>query len=234
MPDKELWVQESDQVIEVSFNRPEHENGITVSMWQEFYAVLQDRKNKPLVVSGTGQTFSMGRAKSPKPTTAEEAHAALDIVGQVNTSLRNWPLPTIARVSGKAFGAALGLILHCDVAVADTGAKFCFPEILHGIAPTIVASYLGERVGYRQAVDLLLTGRNLTSQEAYHMGIVHYVVEPEELHGFVGNYVSHLASLDPEALAYTKRGLLELPQEPSTDRLSIGIDRVVAWQLRSK
>ncbi len=234
MPDNNLLVKESDQVIEVVFNRPEQENGITVEMFRDFYALLQDRKNKPLVVSGAGQTFSMGRAKGQKPTSPDEAHAQLDIVGRVNTALKHWPVPTIAKVSGKAAGAALGIILHCDVAVADAQAKFSFPEILHGIAPTIVASYLGEKVGYRQAVDLLLTGREFSSEEAKQLGILQYVVEPEDLDDFVNNYVSHLTRLDPLALAYTKTSLLELPQEPFEDRLTIGIDRVVAWQLRSK
>lgn len=234
MPDNDLIVKETAQAIELQFNRPDQGNGITPAMWQRFYEVVSNPVNKPLVVRGAGVDFSTGRAPVPKPTNEVEAHNALDIVGQANQALKHWPLPTIAMVSGRAYGAALGLILHCDIAIADSEAQFSFPEVLHGVAPTIVASYLGDRVGHRRAVDILLTGRQFNSKEAYEMGIVHYVVGPEELTNKLDQYLSDLSQLDTEALVVTKRGLLELPQMPAEYRMQEGINRVIAWQLRSK
>lgn len=234
MPDNDLIVEEREQAIELRFNRPDHGNGITPAMWQRLYEVVSHPVNKPLLIRGVGADFSTGRAPGPKPTNEEEAHNALDIVGRANQALKDWPLPTIAMISGRAFGAALGLILHCDIAIADGAAQFSFPEVKHGIAPTIVAAYLGDRVGHRRAVDILLTGRQFGSHDAYDMGIVHYVVDSDELTSKVDQYLSDLSELNAEALARTKRGLLELPQMPAKSRMQEGINRVVAWQLRSK
>ncbi len=116
--------------------------------------------------------------------------------------------PTIAAIRGHALGGGLELALACDVRFAATDAVLGLPEINLG---TVVGSGGIQRlptvIGRGLAADLLFTGRKIDAQEAWRIGLVNYVVEPEQLLDRATDYARELARKNPVALQGTKAAL---------------------------
>lgn len=91
-------------------------------------------------------------------------------------------LPFIAAVNGLALGGGCETLMACDIVVAAKSAKIGQPEINLGIHPGFGGTQrLPRLVGKLKAKELLLTGRNLNSDEALAIGLVNTIVEDEKL-----------------------------------------------------
>lgn len=88
-------------------------------------------------------------------------------------------LPVIAAVHGPALGGGMELLLACDLAVASDAAWFAMPELGHGVIPNSAVALLPRTVGWRQAMDLVLTRRRVSAVEAQALGLVNRLVSPE-------------------------------------------------------
>ncbi len=93
----------------------------------------------------------------------------------------------------------------CDITVASTEAKFGYTEVRIGFVPAIVSSFLVRQVGEKHARDLLLTGRIFDAAEAYRIGLVNEVVEPERVMPRAREIASVLLENSPASLVATKR-----------------------------
>jgi enoyl-CoA hydratase len=118
------------------------------------------------------------------------------------------PKPTIAAINGFALGGGCELALACDIRYAAAPAKLGQPEINLGIMPGWGGTQRLARIcGLGVAKDLVLTGRTIGAEEAYRLGLVSAVYEPDEL--MTGTLVTArtLAAKSPVALAYAKEAL---------------------------
>ena len=77
---------------------------------------------------------------------------------------------------GFANGAALGLLQHMDIVIAATGTTFSFPEITYNLPPSLVASYLGQKVHEKATRYLVMTGNEIDAARALEMGLISTVV----------------------------------------------------------
>jgi DSF synthase len=97
---------------------------------------------------------------------------------------RNWraldrEVITIGLVQGDALGGGFESLLSFDVICAEKGAKFGFPERLFGLFPGMGAlTFLGRKIGYAKAEQLITTGRLMSAEEAFELGLVHILAEP--------------------------------------------------------
>ncbi len=89
--------------------------------------------------------------------------------------------PTIAAVHGPCIGYGLTGVLFCDFVIASTEATFCFPEVSIGIPTIVGAIRLPQRIGWANAMELLLTGKPVDAQRAKETGLVWKLVEPDQL-----------------------------------------------------
>ncbi len=89
--------------------------------------------------------------------------------------------PTIAAVNGHCIGYGLTAVLFCDFVIAVEDATFAFPEVTIGVPTIVGAIRLPQRIGWSQAMELLLTGESFTAQEAAEMGLVWKVVPRDAL-----------------------------------------------------
>jgi crotonobetainyl-CoA hydratase len=90
--------------------------------------------------------------------------------------------PVIAAVNGGAVGGGFEVVLACDIVVASENAYFALPEMLRGFLPDSGAiQRLHHKVPYNVAIDLMLTGRRLSAQEAKHWGLVRDVIPQNQL-----------------------------------------------------
>jgi enoyl-CoA hydratase/carnithine racemase len=112
--------------------------------------------------------------------------------------------PTIAAVHGPCIGYGLTGVLFCDFVIASTEAVFCYPEVSIG-APTIVGAIrLPQRVGWANAMELLLTGKPISAQRASEIGLVWKLVEPDELQTTARSWARTLTEAAPLAQRATK------------------------------
>ena len=184
-------------------------NVLDIATLTQFESALteltRDESIRVLVVKAEGKMFSAGVDVADH--TPDKVGGMIPLFDRVCRALANFPAPTIAVVHGHALGGGCELVLCCDLAVMTDNAKIGQPEIqLAAIAP-IAALRLPQLVGYRNAADILFTGRSLTADEALKMGLVNAVVSAEQLEQWVEDKVTKLTSLSRVALTMTKRAL---------------------------
>jgi len=112
--------------------------------------------------------------------------------------------PTIAAVHGPCIGYGLTGVLFCDFVIATTEASFSFPEVSIGVPTIVGAIRLPQRVGWANAMELLLTGKPMTAQRAKDVGLVWKLVEPEELQQAARDWARTLTEAAPLAQRATK------------------------------
>lgn len=110
--------------------------------------------------------------------------------------------PVVAVVQGPVVGSGGEIAMSCDFVVASTAATFRFPEPQWG---TVGATQRLQRViGRSRAKELLFTGRTMGVDEAYGLGLVARVVEPDALDATAEEIAAQIAAAPPLAMALTK------------------------------
>jgi methylglutaconyl-CoA hydratase len=169
-----------------------------------------DASVRVIVISGAGSAFCAGAKLDALLSASERGDAqgvseTFGVVGQVYRALLAARPPVIAAVHGPALAGGAGVVSCCDFAIGSTDATLGYPEILLGLIPAMVMTLLVRQAGLRVALDLALTGRRVSAEEALRIGLLSEVVAPERLEARVEELARQLASLSPAAVAATKR-----------------------------
>ncbi len=167
-----------DQVLSISFNRPEKMNAITRGMYAQLAQALksadQDFGIRAVILTSEGGSFTSGNDISDfleHPPTSEDSTVAAFLA-----AIHNFTKPLIAAVKGNAVGVGTTLLLHCDLVVAADDSKFSLPFTSLGLVPEAGSSFLLPRlVGYQRAAELFLTGEAFDASYARELGIVNYL-----------------------------------------------------------
>jgi methylglutaconyl-CoA hydratase len=128
----------------------------------------------------------------------------------------------VALVQGRALAGGAGLATACDLLIAAKKAQFGYPEIQRGFVPAMVTALLRPMVGEKLALDLILTGRILTAEEARSVGLVSRVVADADLEQEGLAVASSLAGSSGSALALTKRLFHELDGRSFSQGIALG------------
>jgi enoyl-CoA hydratase len=213
-----IHVSLAEGVATVLLRRPVLENDLNSQALREILGALgaldTDPSVRVLVFTGADDRASC--AGSDRQETgnldgeAIRKRSLLDF--RCKTRIAHARTPTIAAIRGLAQGSGLELALACDVRFASNTSTFAFPEIGRGTAPGSAAiRYLPAIVGQGLAADLLLTGREIDAQEAWRIGLVNYVCEPEQLFDKVHAYARRIAGRNPLAVQGVKSALQQNP-----------------------
>ena len=171
----------------VTMNRPEALNALNDQVLKDLSAVLDqveaDGEILVMVLTGAGRSFVAGADIGQMSTlTAVEAKAFGVLGNQVFLKLENLTKPTIAAVNGFALGGGCELAMSCDIRIASEKAKFGQPETGLGITPGFGGTQrLPRLVGPANAMELILTAKNISAARALEIGLVTHVYPPEEL-----------------------------------------------------
>ena len=189
----------------------------------------KERGARVLVIRAEGPDFCLGR-KGPKvdgvPTPAI-LNAEFARVQGANELIEDFPGLTVSVVGGRALGAGASLAGRCDLVIAAESARLAFPEVPHGIAPTVVASYFVHRLPRTSLLDLLLTGREVPAVEAQRLGLVSRVVADDALEAEVTATAEALAALDPAVVREIKSFIGTAATLPPRTAVQLGIARLV-------
>jgi enoyl-CoA hydratase/carnithine racemase len=162
-------------------DRPEARNALSPELMEELGAALErldhDPEARAIVVAGSDDVFAAGadiRALRDR-TFGETLFHPTSVFWKRVASCRT---PLVAGVSGFALGGGCELALACDMIVASDTAEFGQPEITLGIIPGGGGTQRLVRVlGKQRAMELVLTGRRFTAQEAFEWGIVNRIAK---------------------------------------------------------
>jgi enoyl-CoA hydratase/carnithine racemase len=136
------------------------------------------------------------------------------------------PKPIIAAVNGPAAGIGFALACYCDLRFAATGAKFTTAHGKLGLPCAFgLAWLLPKLIGLPRALDLILSSRTFTAEEASDLGLVKAVVPVDELAGRVAEYAGTLAtSVSPASMAASKRQVYEAFHATAADSVRTAQD----------
>ena len=178
-----IAVDRRDRVGVITLNRPEALNALNTELMGEVVAAARAFDADPgigaIVLTGSDRAFAAGADikemadKTFSDVVAEQFFGAWDALAALRT-------PTVAAVNGYALGGGCELAMLCDLIIAGDTAVFGQPEINLGVIPGIGGSQrLTRAVGKAKAMDLILTGRQMKSDEADRLGLVSRVVPAE-------------------------------------------------------
>lgn len=114
---------------------------------------------------------------------------------------------TIAAVHGYCLGGGMELATFCDFVLATESAQFGQPEIKLGCYPPVAMVILPRLIGMQAAMDLILTGRQITANEAHRLGLVTRIVPDHKLSAAVETLLGELRMLSPSVLHLTRKTL---------------------------
>lgn len=167
----------------IQLNRPKELNALNPQLMQEVRDSLQlldkNEQVKVIIITGKDQAFAAG---ADIKQMADKSAIDMQIMDQFSTwdQIRKTKKPIIAAVSGFALGGGCEFVMTCDMVIASETAKFGQPEIKLGTIPGAGGTQrLTKAVGKAKAMELILTGRFLSAQEAHFYGLVNKVVPVE-------------------------------------------------------
>ncbi|MGE0799610.1 MAG: enoyl-CoA hydratase/isomerase family protein [Lautropia sp.] len=164
-----------------------------------------------VVITGAGKSFCSGMDRA-EPPTADLQQLVIDGFGD-REALYRLRKPTIAAVSGAAFGSGFELALCADILLADTTASFALPEITFNGMPGAGGTVrLAARAGLQHAMEICCSGRRVSSDEALALGIAMQVHEPARLLPEATALAARMAAQSLAPLMLIKQGLRSAQQ----------------------
>ena len=197
----------------ITINRQERHNAFDNHVISQLADYFNDCASNPdvrvVVLTGTGKSFSSGAdlewMRSMANYTHEENRDDAKRLAGMMAALAALPQPTVARVSGAAFGGGVGLVCCCDLAIASNRAKFALTEVRLGLAPAVISPYVIAAIGVRQCQRYFQTGEIINADQAVRLGLVHEAVEHEYLDTAVERQIRLLLKGGPNAQAANKQ-----------------------------
>jgi enoyl-CoA hydratase len=197
----------------VTLNRPQVLNALSQALMEQLAATLEacdrDAAVRCIVLWGGPRVFAAG-ADVREMADATTADVVQSYRFEQWMRIRRVAKPIIAGVSGYALGGGCELAMLCDIIVASESAQFGQPEIRLGLMPGAGGTQrLTRAVGKSRAMEMVLTGRSLTAQEAYAAGLVSRVVPPEMCLDEAMRLAAEIARQAPVAIRLAKEAVLQ-------------------------
>jgi len=186
MADTVLY-ERSGHVATITYNRPDALNAVNGELRRDLnaaFARFRDEEEAWVgIVTGAGRAFCAGADLRDGRGSAGEFAGTFWEKPTLNSFESGWEIhkPVIAAVNGHCLGYGLTLVTWCDFVVASDPATFGYPEVRLGIPAIVGAIRLPRRVGWADAMELLLTGETVDAERAHRMGLVWRVVAHAEL-----------------------------------------------------
>ncbi len=199
-----------DHVATITMNRPEARNAINGAMrtalndaWDRFRG---DEDAWVAILTANGDVFCAGGDLKDGAGSVGTFAGTFWEKPTINSFESGMELykPTIAAVHGPCVGYGLTGVLFCDFVIASSDATFSYPEVRLGVPTIVGAIRLPGRVGWANAMELLLTGRPIDAERAKEIGLVWRLVEPTDLLAEATAWARTLTEAAPLAQRATK------------------------------
>jgi len=212
-------------VATITYNRPEAMNALNQELRDDLDASwLRFRSDDDAwvaIVTGAGRAFCAGHDLKGGAVPRGTSHWETPSLTSLENGLEVWK-PVIAAVNGYALGFGLTMVSACDFVVASEEATFGFPEVRLGV-PTIQGSVrMPGRIGWQNAMELLLLGERVSAARAQEMGLVWRVVPQDQLMPEARDLAARLCASAPLAVRATKEVAWRGQELPWLDAIRFG------------
>lgn len=209
-----LIVEDIGSIRRMTLNQPRWGNPLSYELSDELRDRLIDTEKDAavtaIVITGAGKSFCVGGDQKNFRNDLEKGapevlqyYPPMDIFKLA----RNFQKPLIAAVNGPAYGAGLGMACIAHVAIASETACFGAPEIKLGMFPLTLLPVIRPVLGERRSLELALTGRSMTADEALQVGLVSKVVPGDTLQDEAMALATEIGSYSPLALRLGLRAM---------------------------
>ena len=205
----ELMVK--DYVATVMINRPEALNSFNLKTLSQLHMLVDKIRTSSdiqvVIFTGAGEkAFSVqADLKERKTLTDEQVRRNVNKIGDVFNSIDLLPQPTIAAINGFAFGGGMEFALACDFRIAVSKTMMGLTETSFAIIPGAGGTQrLPRLIGQAKALELILTAKSITAEEAFSIGLVNEVAEKEDLLETSKAWAKRMLANGPLALKQAK------------------------------
>lgn len=199
-----------------------------VGLLEAFRSITGDRDARAVVLTGAGERAFMGGADLNElgAFCADSVRLFITRLHHACRAIRSCPVPVIARINGYVLGAGLEIAASCDMRVAKAGAVLGMPEVKMGLPSVIEAALLPQLIGWGRTRELLLTGENISAEEALAWGLVEKVAPPEALDAAVNKWLDGICGSAPLAVRNQKALINRWERSSVEEGILAGVDAI--------
>jgi enoyl-CoA hydratase/carnithine racemase len=203
-----------EEVLYLKLNRPDKRNALSrellLCLHDTLDEIAADARARVVVLASEGPVFCAGHDLSEMLGCSEESYRELfTLCSTVMQQLRALPQPVIARVQGTATAAGCQLVAACDLAVAADNATFATPGVKIGLFCTTPMVPLVRTIPPRFALEMLLTGKPISAQQALAWGLVNRVVPADQLDSALHEFTEAIRAASPLTVRIGKKAFYD-------------------------
>jgi enoyl-CoA hydratase/carnithine racemase len=223
----EVLYRVDGRVGRITINRPERRNSLSWGVIEAIRAhtaeAKADRDVRVVVLTGAGdKAFCAGADLTGMAAGASylDLHEGRGQLAELFEELWSLGKPTVARVRGFALAGGFGLALSCDFVICSDDSQFGTPEINVGLWPYMITVPLVRAMPPKKALELMLTGRRVSAEEAERIGFVNQVVPPERLDAAVDDLTAALSAKSPAIMKLGRDSFYRVWDEDASQALA--------------
>ncbi len=216
-----ILFEEDGPIALITMNRPEKRNALSLAHMRELVgclkAVGESKEARVVILGGNGPAFCAGHDLSEMVGRDPEFYRHLfDVCCELMETVQSIPQPVIAQVHATATAAGCQLAATCDLVVAAEEARYATPGVRIGLFCSTPMVALSRAVGQKKAMEMLLTGEFISSEEALAEGLVNKVVSAGDLEAETQKLADRIAEASPLVVGVGKQAFyrqIEMPVE---------------------
>jgi enoyl-CoA hydratase/carnithine racemase len=209
--ERQVLAENRDGTLLVTLNRPERLNAWNAPMRARLVSLINGANSDPailaFVLTGTGpRAFCAGQdLNEGKTFDGARAEEWIEEWRRLYGAMRRFEKPMVIALNGLAAGSAFQTALLGDIRVGHAGSRMGQPEINSGMVSATGFWIMREMLGLSRAIEMVLTGRLASAEECHRLGILHHLVEPEEVLPRALSIAADLAAKPPLAFKLNKQ-----------------------------
>jgi methylglutaconyl-CoA hydratase len=216
----------------VTLNRPEKRNALNDELIAGLKEALKEADSneavRVVVITGAGTDFCSGAdlsalkkvSESSIIENLEDAQSLMELF----VLIRRVRVPVVAAVRGKALAGGCGLATACDIVLAESSARFGYPEVKIGFVPAMVMAILRRNISEKRAFELIARGAEISAREAERIGLINQVFDDASFEKEVERYVSGFEQTSRSAIQLSKRLLYHMDGMTFDAALQSGVE----------
>jgi enoyl-CoA hydratase/carnithine racemase len=222
---KDIVVESKGPIGFLTLNSPQTVNALSRNMIREMILALEDfgvdASKKVIILKANGKHFCSGHNLSEMVDgDRSEFKSIFEQCARMMALIQEIPQIVIAQVHGVATAAGCQLVATCDLAIAEENARFGTPGVKIGLFCSTPMVALTRAVGRKHAMEMLMTGRLVSAQEAERFGLINRVVPYEQLEAASNELALSICEASPLVLKLGKRAFyaqIELEKKAAYD-----------------
>lgn len=221
-----VLIEAADGVLAITLNRPERRNAITVAMYAALADAIGgaagDASIRLITLRGAGEDFTAGNDLNDFLSAPPGSRGDDIPVWRMLRALADNEIPILAAVHGNAVGIGTTILFHCDLVIAEQGAKLRMPFVDLGLVPEAASSLLMPRLsGRRAAARHILLGEPFGADEAMALGVASHVAPAGGLDAEFERVRSALLAKPAQALRMTQKLLRTADRDEVLERMTL-------------